>query len=258
MNMFESFRIAWTALTTHKVRALLTMLGIIIGVGAVVGMLAIGNGLSNYIQREFNRLGIGVFYVSPQVDSTDTDEDLPPRLTAEDAEAMMQPGMAPAVATVVIEFSSNSIVSAGGPRYFYQIKGITANHFVITDQDLVAGRFYTTEEERSRARVVVIGSEVAETLYGSRTAALNQRITVDGVSFDVIGIIATEPSQASSNFSTPQETVYVPYQTARSRLFRNQVSTRVMSINSRCRPATSLRLMRRLNKLQHCCANDIG
>lgn len=227
MNIIESFRIAWTALLTHKVRALLTMLGIIIGVGAVVGMLAIGNGLSNYIQREFNRLGIGVFYILPEVDNTTTDEDLAPRLTADDAEALLRPGAAPAIADVVVETSDTAIVSAGAERYYYQVKGITSNHFVIATHDLVAGRFYSEEEGRSRARVAVIGSEVAETLYGSIAAALNQRITLDGVGFDVVGVIATEPNQASSDFSTPKETVYVPYQTAKSRLFRNQLSTRV-------------------------------
>ena len=60
MNILEAFRIAWTALMTNKLRALLTMLGIIIGVSAVISMLAIGNGLSNGIQSDFTKLGVGV------------------------------------------------------------------------------------------------------------------------------------------------------------------------------------------------------
>ncbi len=228
MNIIESFRIALIALLSNKVRALLTMLGIIIGVGAVVGMLAIGNGLSNYIAKEFNKLGIGVFYISPQVDSSEPDPDLAPRLTADDAEAIMQPGAVTGVTGIAIEYSgNNTIVSAGGDRYFYPVKGITPGHFVITAQDLGAGRYYTEQEERSRARVAVIGYEVAETLYGSIADAVGQRISINGVTFTVVGVITTEPSQVSSSFESPTETVFVPYQTARSRLFRNEVSTRV-------------------------------
>ena len=86
MNIFESFKIAWTALLTNKVRALLTMLGIIIGVSAVISMLAIGNGLANGIQSDFSKLGVGVFYISPDNGSPDAENQRPPRLTAEDAE----------------------------------------------------------------------------------------------------------------------------------------------------------------------------
>lgn len=227
MSIFEAFRIAWTALMSNKARALLTMLGIIIGVGAVVGMLAIGNGLSNYFQNEFYRLGIGVFYILPQVDSTDTDEILAPRLTADDAAAMMRPGVAPAVRAVAVEYNANAIVSAGRERYFYPIKGITPGHFTIASHELALGRFYDDDEERSRARVAVIGYEVAETLYGDMARAVGQRLTIGGISFEVTGVITTRPSQVSSDFNRPGETIYVPYQTASSRLFRNQLSRRV-------------------------------
>lgn len=227
MNVFEAFRVAWVALLTNKVRALLTMMGIIIGVGAVVGMLAIGNGLSNYLTQEFNKLGIGVFYIQPRIDSTDTSVSLSPRLTADDAEALMRPGVAPAVTGVVVEYSGDAVVSAGADRFFYPIKGITPNHFAIAAHELAAGRYYTPAEEQDRVRVAVIGYEVAEMLFGSIPEALAQRITINGVSFDVVGVLATEPSMVSSEFNSPSETIYVPYQTARSRLFRNQVSTEV-------------------------------
>jgi putative ABC transport system permease protein len=227
MSILESFRVAWVALLSNKVRALLTMLGIIIGVGAVVGMLAIGNGLSNYIEGEFNKMGVGVFYIMPQVDSTATDVDIAPRLTAEDAEAILRPGVAPAVTGVVVEYQNTAVAGGGGDRYYYPVKGITPSHFTVAAHELAAGRFYTPEDEQERARVAVIGYEVAATLYGSIGNALGQRMTLDGVSFDVVGVIATEPSMVSNDFDSPGETVYVPYQTARSRLFRNQVSTRV-------------------------------
>src|SRR5688572_17175329 len=101
MNIFESFRVAWSSLLSNKVRALLTMLGIIIGVGTVIGTLAIGAGYSNFVESEFGKLGVGRLTISPQIDSAAGDEALTPHLTAADADALLQPGAAPAVDTVV-------------------------------------------------------------------------------------------------------------------------------------------------------------
>src|SRR5689334_12083835 len=140
MNLFESFRVAWTALRTNKLRALLTMLGIIIGVGAVIGMLAIGNGLRQFLDKQFNGLGVGTFFVGPFVDSRKIDERQSAQLTFADAEAIMRPGAAPAVKAVSVEFDSNATVSAGQKRYSYNIRGITPSHFTIADNSLGVGR----------------------------------------------------------------------------------------------------------------------
>jgi putative ABC transport system permease protein len=239
MNIFEAFRVAWVAMTTHKMRALLTMLGIIIGVGAVIGMQAIGSGFSNYMAGQFNQLGAGVLYITPAVDEEQTNGFGPPgqssitqeaRLTAADAEALLDPGRAPSVAAVAVEYSSFGTVSAGLDRYYYNVKAVSPSHFAISANDLGAGRFFTDEEDRSGARVVMIGNKVAETLYGSVGAAVGQRITVNGVAFDVVGVLTTKANGASAqmgSFSDPAEEVYVPYRTGRSRLFRNQMTARV-------------------------------
>ena len=227
MSIIEAFRVAWTSLMTHKGRALLTMLGIIIGVGAVVGMLAIGNGLSQWFSSEFTKLGVGVFYVNPQVDSSSNDTQQAPQLTAEDAAAIMQPGAVPAASAVVVEFSGNGVVSAGGERYAFPVKGVTPNFFSVTNNTLGPGRFYSAAEEENRARVAVIGKEVATTLFGSIEGAVGRRVTINGVSFNVVGVLTTEASAFTGGFNGPTQTVYVPYQTARARLFRNQLSTRV-------------------------------
>src|SRR5215213_4310584 len=116
MNLFEAFRVAWTALTINKVRALLTMLGIIIGVGTVIGMLAIGTGYSNFVESEFGKLGVGRLTIVPRIDPSASDENLTPRLTAADADALMQPGVAPLVETVVKEYEGMAIADAGKDR----------------------------------------------------------------------------------------------------------------------------------------------
>ncbi len=230
MSLIEAFRVAIGALLTHKMRALLTMLGIIIGVGAVIGMQAIGNGFQLYLTREFDRLGAGTIYVRPGAATDETLDPVEPRLTAGDARSLLDPINAPDVARVAIEYNGSGVVSAGGDRFFYTIHGVTPSYFEINAHDLGVGRFFTEDEERARARVAVIGSDVAGDLFGSVAAGLGERISVEGIGFDVVGVITTRPNGAGGGgggFSQPTQEVYLPYETARSRLFRNQMSARV-------------------------------
>jgi putative ABC transport system permease protein len=225
MNLFESFRVAWIALTTNKLRALLTMLGIIIGVGTVIGMLAIGAGYAHFIESEFGKLGVGRLTISPQVDPAVSDEALVPRLTAADASALLQPGAAPAIETVVVQYNGSAVVDAGKDRYYYDVTGVTPNHFVVSPNDLGAGRYYSADEERNAARVALIGKKIAETFFGGAESAIGQRISINGVGFEVVGVLFTKSSLAGRG--DPGETVYVPYQTARTRLFRNDMTSHV-------------------------------
>jgi putative ABC transport system permease protein len=203
------------------------MLGIIIGVSAVISMLAIGNGLANGIQSDFNKLGVGVFYVQPDYGSPDADNQRQPRLTFADAEAIMQSGATPAVSRVAVEYSSEAVVSAGQDRYAYAIKSVTPGFFAIGDNQLGAGQYFTISQDNDRARVAVIGKDVAMTLFGSISSPIGRRITLNGISFDVVGVLTTKPNNASPDFNGPATTVFVPYQTGRSRLFRNELSSRV-------------------------------
>jgi putative ABC transport system permease protein len=225
MNIIESFRVAWMALLSNKMRALLTMLGIIIGVGTVIGTLAIGNGYSNFVESEFGKLGVGRLTIAPRIDPAAEDETLTPHLTAADAEALLQPGAAPAIETVVVQYDGNAVVDAGKDRYYYSVIGVTPNNFVVSSNELGPGRYYSDAEERNAARVTVIGKDIAETLFGSAENAVGQRVNLDGVGFEVVGVLFTKSSLAGRG--NPGETVYVPYQTARTRLFRNDMTSRV-------------------------------
>ena len=213
------------AMLANPLRTMLTMLGIIIGVGTVIGMLAIGNGYSNFVESEFGKLGVGRLTISPQIDPAASDEQLVPQLTAADADALMQGGAAPLVETVVKEYDSRAIVDAGRDRFDYQVLGVTPNYFHISENVLGPGRYYTDAEEASGARVVVIGKTVAQDLFGAPENAPGQRITIGGVGFEVVGVLYTKANQASQQ--NPAELVYVPYNAARNRLFRNQLDARV-------------------------------
>lgn len=226
MNLFETLRIAWIALSSNKLRSVLTMLGIIIGVGAVIGMLAIGTGFQRFLDKQFSSFGVGVFYIGPFVDSRRVDANLAAQLTSADAEAIMQPGAAPAVKTVAVQFSLNAIVRAGRTSQDLAINAVSPGHFSIVANTLGAGRYFTTQDEQDRARVAVIGSEVAEKLFGAEIPPVGQRISINGVGFEVIGVVVPEQSGGGPNGDAAQS-VFIPYETGKSRLFRNQVSSRV-------------------------------
>src|SRR5262249_44808781 len=163
-----------------------------------------------FLDKQFNGLGVGTFYVGPFVDTRKVDERQNAQLTFADAEAILQPGAAPAVKAGSVQFNSNATGSAGQKRYTHNVQGITPSHFTIADKSLGAGRYYTAAEENAAARVAVIGRQVAERLFGTMASAPGQRITLNGVGFEVVGVLTTK--QAPGPGGDPQQTVYVPYQ----------------------------------------------
>lgn len=226
MSIVEALRVSWTALMSNKIRSLLTMLGIIIGVGAVIGMLSIGTGFSRFLNDQFESFGVGTFFIGPFVDTNEVDAQLEAQLTADDARALLEPGVAPAVKTVAIEYSGVATIRAFGETATYSVRGVTPSEFSISANELSAGRYYTDADEENRARVAVLGETVAQELFETASAAVvGQRISINGVSFDVIGVLV--PGQDGGPGDDPAEALYVPYETAISRLFRNQITPRV-------------------------------
>src|SRR5258706_11157655 len=205
MNLFESFRIAWTALRANKLRSLLTMLGIIIGVGAVIGMLAIGNGMRQFLNKQFSGLGVGTFFVGPFVDTRKVDVQLSAQLTYADAQALLQAGAAPAVKAVAAEYRIDATVSSGQKRYTYSLRAITPSNFTITANSLAAGRYYTDAEEQAAARVAVLGGQIAEQLFGTMASAIGQRISVNGACFAVGGGLTTKDAPRPASRAQPTE-----------------------------------------------------
>ncbi|MGQ9927971.1 MAG: ABC transporter permease [Chloroflexaceae bacterium] len=226
MYLIESFRVALRALANNKLRSALTMLGIVIGVGAVIGMLALGNGFQQFLNDQFAQLGAGNFYVAPFVDSNRVDAITAARLSASDAEAIMAPGRAPAVERIAIEFSGSAQASTGKRRGSYSVRAVSPSWFEVTPQDMAAGRLFTAGEDRERARVAVIGRLVAKQLYGDTASAVGQRLALNGVGFEIIGVLATEPGSVSVG-ADPAEAIFVPYTSGITRLYRNQVNEQV-------------------------------
>jgi putative ABC transport system permease protein len=231
MNILESIRVALIALRTNKMRSLLTMLGIIIGVGAVIGMLSIGNGFRQYLDKEFDQLGIGAFYIFPGSDARKVSDQPDPRLTAEDAAALARPGAVPAADGVAAQLGRTAQISSGQKQFSYSVNGTTPSYFAILPKDLGAGRLYTDDEERDSARVAVLGGEVAQKLFGDAQGAIGRRVAINGVGFEVVGVLDTKRGAISIG-GDPSQSLFVPYSTARDRLFRNQIQPGQVDVDS--------------------------
>lgn len=217
MNLFESVRISLRALWANKIRSLLTMLGIIIGVGSVIAMVGIGNGATQSITAQIQGLGSNLLTISPGQLNTGgvrSGSGSANTLTMADVELLQEQGeYIQAVAPVT---SRNAQVVLGRGNTSTNIYGTTASFLEVRNISLNWGRFFTEEEMTNQSRVAVVGPTVVQNLFGSvDTSIIGQNIKINNVPFQVIGI--TE-SQGSSGFMNNDDMIYIPITTAQSRL----------------------------------------
>ncbi len=211
----EVLKVAFGAIRANKLRSFLTMLGIIIGISAVIAMVALGNGAQRSVQDRLSRLGTNVLTVRPGhqfqggVDRGDR------RLTVQDAEEIEK---APRyVKSLSPEMQRRFQVTAGNANAQLQALGVWPGYFSINNDTLAAGRLFTRDEDRGRRRVAVLGAAVGERLGGKPTASLiGQSVQIKGVPFEVIGVLSPKGEQGWMN---PDEIVYMPLGTAQFRVF---------------------------------------
>jgi putative ABC transport system permease protein len=227
MIVGEVVRVALGALRANKLRSLLTMLGIVIGVAAVIAMDGIGRGAQTAIKDRITSLGTTLLTVTPgQVfgRGVAAAEDRA-RLTMADATALED--SAKVVVAVQPEMSRTFQIQYTNRNTSSSVIGTTANFMQVRKFELAAGRMFTSQEDVARQRVAVIGPTVLTNL-GLETpeAILGEQIRIRGMQFTVIGVTKTK-GQASP-FSNPDDQVLIPLNTAR---FRVIGSDRVRSIS---------------------------
>ncbi len=214
MNLSESLLTALDSLRSNKLRAALTMLGVIIGVAAVIALLSIGNGVSASINDQINAIGTNLILISTDPDNSDGY----PALTLSDVDALSDPLRAPDVADVAASAGGNFAVTAGGNSSRSSISGVTANYFRVNNiDDIAAGDVLTENDIDTQARVAVLGWQVAEDLFPD-SYAVGQSVKINGASYEVVGVLA----QSGSAFGGNDTTVFVPISTAQSRLVTNR------------------------------------
>jgi len=224
MNLYQSFIEALESLVSNKMRTSLTVLGIVIGVAAVIAMLAVGTGTQSSITGQIEGIGTNVIFIS-----SGGDEDVrnPKPLTLNDAEALADPLAAPNVIAVAPILSGRSEVAYGGESSPVSISGITPDYKMVANETLTEGEFISETDILGQSSVAVIGPETAEKLFDRTDGITGETIRINGQPFRVIGVLE---SKGGSGFGSQDDRVLVPITTAQSRLTQRNPKNSVDSI----------------------------
>src|ERR1051325_7816836 len=225
MNFLLVFPIAWRALKRNKLRSSLTMLGIIIGVAAVIAMTSIGSGAKAQVQAQIASLGQNVLLVWPgsvTQSGVRTGWGSSSALTLDDVEAIRRECSAIKLISANRSFSSQIV--SGNQNWFTQIQGVGVDHLEIRDWQLESGAFFTEQDVRAAGKVAVLGGTVVDQLFGGSNP-IGQILRVKKVPLRIIGVLTRKGQNVLGQ--DQDDTVMIPYTTAMKRL---QGSDRLGSI----------------------------
>jgi putative ABC transport system permease protein len=214
MDLFNNLLEALNSLSSNKLRSGLTVLGIVIGVGAVIAMLAIGRGAEQTITGSINDIGTNLLFVfrggSEEIRN-------PKPITIGDAQAIADPFQVPSVIAVAPYISGNVEVSFAGEGTFTQGLGITPAYSTVRNLEIAEGESINEAHMLARSAVVILGPDIAETLFGRAEGVIGETIRIEGQPFRVIGVAERK---GGSGFQSPDEQIYIPLTTAQIRLIR--------------------------------------
>lgn len=217
MNLWESLRVALRSLAANKLRTALTMLGMIIGVGAVIALMSVGKGAQARITSQIQGMGTNLLFITPgaqQEGGVRMGQGTMPTLTLQDAEAIADPTNVPAVTAVAPEATAFSQVIAGPQNTFTRVVGTTPSYETVRNFHVAAGEFISTQHLDGRSSVAVLGANTAADLFGG-IDPIGQNIRIGQATFRVIGVMETKGSQAMGN---QDDLVIVPLTTLLQRL----------------------------------------
>jgi putative ABC transport system permease protein len=269
MKIVEAVRIAMRALAANKLRSILTMLGIIIGVGAVIALMSIGRGVEKYVTDQFAGLGSNLLFVAPGNIS-----DGPPALrrtpvkpfTLSDVTAISESGRVPDVAEVTADFQASANVGRNGKDVRVQVFAAMPNYYQVRNWAPTMGSFFSQTDLDERQRVLLLGSDIAAELFPNDEYPVDQTVQVNGLNFRVIGVMESKGGGPGGNLDN---TVFIPLTTAQDRIFRQKtvngqypVTVIYASVNDPARiPEAQLQiteLMRERRNIRYLDADDFS
>ncbi len=213
MDLVESVKMATATLTSNRLRSALTMLGMIIGNASVVAMIGIGEGAQRFAADQFKSLGPNVLFVVPGNDKArNRTLNIPKTLVLGDAKAIAE--QVPSINDVAPQLQNQVPVVYGSKRKSTLVIGTTERFAIVRDYNVARGRFITQQEVQRGTPVAVIGSKLSETLFGAKNP-LGERVRVRGLSFKIIGLLASKGSFLGNN---QDDVLLVPLSTLSSRL----------------------------------------
>jgi putative ABC transport system permease protein len=216
MLIFEIFKVAMSSIRANAMRSILTMLGIIIGVGAVITMVAIGTGAQRAVEAQIEAMGSDLLTVYPgQQFNRGVATGTRVGLTTDDADALKNAGGS--MIGIVPEMQNQLQVKYGGTNINTAIIGSTANFPEVKRFKVQYGRFFTEGDDQGRERYAVVGADIPNMLNANPAALLKQEIQIRGIAFEIIGVMA--PKGAAGSWNNPDEQIVIPLNTARYRVF---------------------------------------
>ncbi len=224
MGLAEQLRVALRALSVNKLRSSLTMLGIIIGVGAVITLLSVGQGVQRLVTDQLQSIGTNLLFVVPG-NMNDSQMQQPrgnmSQMTLADANALGDGINAPDVVAVAPELMSSAEVSYGKKSVRVNTSGVTPVYETVRNFPVTDGRFVSETDINSKARVAVIGSRIAERLFTEQGLyPIGATIKVNNVPFKVVGVLESKGGGGGMMGGNQDEVVLVPLSTAHERLFQ--------------------------------------
>jgi len=258
MLLGEIFQVALQAIRANKLRSFLTMLGIIIGVGAVITMVALGSGAQKSVQARIQALGPTLLSVFPGASFRGgIFMDMRVSLTMDDYEALARD--ARYVKGVVPELTRNLQIKRGNLNQNVSVVGTTPNYTAVKNYTVVAGRMFTAGEDEGRRRYAVLGSAIPDMLNANPAAMIGQEIQIRGIPFEIIGVLG--PKGSAGGFGNPDEQILIPLQTARYRIMGTD-RLRSITVDAASVPQMTLtmieieRVLRREHKIRPGAEND--
>jgi putative ABC transport system permease protein len=212
-----TLRISLRALRVNKMRSALTMLGIIIGVSAVITMLAVGTGASQRISEQMASIGSNLLIIMPGSSTSGglrMGSGTQSSLTQDDAEAIARE--CPAISDVAPMYNGAAQVVYGNQNWSTGVIGTTPGILPVRNWSLVSGRIFTDQEVRNATKVCVLGQTVVDNLFGSADP-LGQIVRIKKVPFTVIGVL--EKKGQSDHGQDQDDTIFVPLTTAQKKIF---------------------------------------
>jgi putative ABC transport system permease protein len=221
MNFIQSFWEALESLSANKLRSGLTVLGIVIGVAAVIAMISIGRGAQNTITGSIQGIGTNLIFVF----SGGSEEVRNPKpITFGDAEAIGDPFQAPSVSAVAPLLQGQAAISYGGETTNTVIQGVTSDFGAVRNRTVTEGEYINEAQILGRASVVLLGVDTADKLFGRTSGLVGETVRIEGQPFRVIGILE---ERGGSSFNNEDDVALIPISTAQSRLLHRSTSDRV-------------------------------
>lgn len=221
MNLGQAVVEALESLNANKLRSGLTILGIVIGVAAVIAMLGVGRGAQNTITGSISGIGTNLLFIV----SGGNDEIRNPKpLTLGDAAAIADPFQAPSVVAVAPAIQGGALLTANGEQMQVSVTGTTPEYFYMRNFRLLEGEFFTDTDRLAYASVVVIGPEVADKLFGHRDGLIGETLRINGQPFRIIGVLAP---RGGGFMGSQDNEVIVPLETAQTRILQRSDRQRV-------------------------------